>query len=851
MGVIWYKLWRDLANNRIRTAMVVLSTAVSVFALGLVFGLSHVMSDRLTEAHREAAPAHITLRGGPFVPDTVEAMEHERGVKCVQGEMVVPLRWRFESPGAGPEDDEGRWRDGMLVARASYDDQRIDLLRLVEGHWPGERLPHTHLFSLALDRLSAEHFGVSPGAVIVVKSGERQLRASVEGVVHAHDVLSPGWGGTATFYAAPETVARLTGTWGDTVTRGEMRFNWLQVRLDRFATESARETAERVEDRLERMGLVVTGYEIKDPQRHPMQEQVDAVLIVLAVMGAFSLGLSGFLIVNVINAVLARQVRQIGVMKAVGATLLGIMRIYLGMTLIYGGLAVLVAVPLGVIGTHLVAVWLLDMFNVALTTFRPLSLFRAQPLAVGLQIVVGLAVPPGAALVPVLNAARITVREATSDYGLTDEFGQGWLDEAITRVRCLPRSISLSLRNTFRRKGRVALTLAMLTLSGAVFIVVMSTQDALESTFQVIFELEGDVAVSLERPHRASRLVGIALQVRGVQRVEVWHEQMATAAQPPRPESRADEGRELSLFLTGVPLDSGPTGRRSHPGRIAQSPGSTGELAQSPGMFQPRIIEGRGLSAGDDRALLVNNRLVAEEGVQVGDVLELTIDGEPSDWTVVGSYLSLNVLQDICYVPREALGRETHTRGKGTVIKVVSEGDELASQQALIERLTSALEAQNIEVTGSYSARQQWQESRSAFGVLIYLLLTMAVLVALVGSLGLMSTMSINVVERTREIGVMRAIGATAGTVVSVFVVEGVLVGLLSWVLALPLSAPGAYAMSVVVGQAIVQIPLDFAYSVGGASLWLLIVVLLSAVASLWPTLRATRVSVRESLAYE
>ncbi len=185
------------------------------------------------------------------------------------------------------------------------------------------------------------------------------------------------------------------------------------------------------------------------------------------------------------------------------------------------------------------------------------------------------------------------------------------------------------------------------------------------------------------------------------------------------------------------------------------------------------------------------------------------------------------------------------------MIKVVSKGHELAPQQALIECLTSALEAQNIEVIGSYSARQQWQESQSAFGVPIYLLLTMAGLVALVGSLGLMSTMSINVVERTCEIGVMRAIGGTAGTVVSVFVVEGVLVGLLSWILALPLSAPGAYAMSVVVGQAIVQIPLDFAYSVEGASLWLLVVILLSALASLWPALRATRVSVRESLAYE
>jgi putative ABC transport system permease protein len=348
---------------------------------------------------------------------------------------------------------------------------------------------------------------------------------------------------------------------------------------------------------------------------------------------------------------------------------------------------------------------------------------------------------------------------------------------------------------------------------------VMSTRDALDSTFHVIFELEGDVDISLKRPHRASRLIEIAQGVPGVARAEVWDSHGATLA------SEGGEGEEPALRLTGVPAGSA--------------------------MFEPRVIDGRDLEPGDGRAILVNNRLVAEEGVRVGDTITLRIDGDKSEWTVVGSYLSLNVLEDICFVPREALSRETHTRGRGTMVKVLTEGADLASEQRLIASLTEALEANNVEVADSWSASQQWQESQSAFSVLIYLLLAMAVLVALVGSMGLMSAMSINVVERTREIGVMRAIGATAATIVGVFVVEGVLVGVLSWLFAVPLSAPGAYALGSVVGRAIVQIPLDFAYSTSGALLWLLIVVLLSALASLAPALRATHVSVRESLAYE
>jgi putative ABC transport system permease protein len=398
MSVIWHKTWRDLASNMARTTLVVISTVVGVFALGLVFGLSGVMGERLTAAHRRALPAHITFHGGPFGPETVAAIEHQRGVGSAQGEIIVPLRWRFET------DAQDRWRDGLLVARAHYDDQSIDRLRLLDGRWPAGRLPHSRAYAVALDRLSVEHFGVKTGAIIRVEAGQHERLASVEGVMHAHDVLSPGWGGTATFYATRQTVVRLTSY------ENQEHFNRLHVRLDAFSPQGAAEAAERIENRLRRIGLTVGGYEIEDPYLHPMQGQVDAVLIVLGVMGALSLGLSVFLIINTINAILVREVRQIGVMKAVGAKLLCIIRIYLATALIYGALALLLAVPLGVVGAHLVAVWLLDMFNVTQTAFQ------FQPLAVAIQIAIGLSTPPLAALGPVLNAARITVREAVSDY---------------------------------------------------------------------------------------------------------------------------------------------------------------------------------------------------------------------------------------------------------------------------------------------------------------------------------------------------------------------------------------------------------------------------------------------------
>ena len=174
-----------------------------------------------------------------------------------------------------------------------------------------------------------------------------------------------------------------------------------------------------------------------------------------------------------------------------------------------------------------------------------------------------------------------------------------------------------------------------------------------------------------------------------------------------------------------------------------------------------------------------------------------------------------------------------------------------ASQRALVDNLRAAyaahrLDADDFSTTVEYEARV-W----SRFEVVLYLLLAISLLAAAVGGIGLMGTMSINVVERSREIGVMRATGATSPAIAAVFVVEGVVIGALSWLLAIPLSFPGARLFSDSVGESLLRVPFQFTYAVDGAGLWLLIVMVLSALASLWPALRATRVSVREALAYE
>jgi len=158
--------------------------------------------------------------------------------------------------------------------------------------------------------------------------------------------------------------------------------------------------------------------------------------------------------------------------------------------------------------------------------------------------------------------------------------------------------------------------------------------------------------------------------------------------------------------------------------------------------------------------------------------------------------------------------------------------------------------AANMEISSSQTAAESRQEVEGQFGVTISLLLVVAVILAIVGGIGLMGALSISVVERTREIGVMRAVGGRTFTILGMFMLEGVMQGLLSWLAAAPLSFMLGSPLTNAFGRVMFGIDMDYQYNVNALLTWLAVVLVISALASLAPACKATRVSVRESLAY-
>jgi len=437
-----------------------------------------------------------------------------------------------------------------------------------------------------------------------------------------------------------------------------------------------------------------------------------------------------------------------------------------------------------------------------------------------LEAGMALLVPLLAGLYPIFAGTRITVREAISSYGLGEEgFGGSAIDRLVERMRGFPRPIMLSLRNTFRRKGRLILTLSTLTMAGAIFIAVVSVRASLLLTVDEIFQyMNYDAEAQLNRSYRMDRLEQEALSVPGVVAVESWGSAGTYRLRPD-----GSEGEDI--YLSAPPAETN--------------------------MLNPTMLEGRWLLPEDENAVVVSTNLLVEEpDLGVGDDIVLKIKDRDTTWRIVGVARIAQPVS-VAYADFDYFARVIRSVGRANNISITTERHDEAFQVQVAEALEAHLDGVGLDVSYVQTRSQKRAAIDVLFNIVIMFLMSMAILLAIVGGIGLTGTMSLSVLERIREVGVMRAIGASNGAVLQVIMVEGVVIGLMSWLLGTLLALPVGKLLSDAVGMQTMNTPLSYTVPPIGVLLWLGLVVLLSALASYVPAQSAANLSVREVLAYE
>lgn len=799
MRIAIRKIWRDLWRHKGRTLLVVLSIAAGVLAVGMIIASNTRINAQLSAANAAAQPSHgrIALEGSVDL-ETLEALTYLSGVEKAGGRLNLGVQWRT-SPGE-------EWQDASVRALPDYENQPFDLIELYRGEWPGR----DNVF-VAYNQVDT--FGVPDlGETLYLKLNGQERAYPVSGVGRDPIALVPPFDEVPSFYVSRETFARMTGF---------DRFSEVRITVPVYSEAAVDTAAGQIDRRLNRIGVEVRFVTATDPNDHWAQATMDGVGLILTVMAISSLALSTFLIVNTMNALMMQQIPQIGMMKTVGGLSWQITTLYLTGVAVYGLLALVIAVPLGAAAGDLLTRWLLTFINVPPEPFRPVTE------ALFLQLLTGLLAPLLAGLYPVLRGVSIPVARAISSYGIGQgQYGFRWMDRLMTRIRGIPRLAALSLRNTFRRPGRVVLTQITLTAAGAIFMMVLGTQQSFQHAIDRIFAGFGfDVIIILEQNQLIEEILPRVEAFPDVTRAEMWIFDSGYARPENPPPGQETPRREIDI--RGVPVDS--------------------EL------FTPQLVAGRELLPEDGHAILFNQKIASELGLGIGDRVVLEMDGfDDTTWTIVGLVLDLgaNAGMSSVYVHRETLNVDLNQVGRARVLEVTGAGESVAAEKTLESGLTDYLEAAGYRVVYSTTALENKELANAQFSILTTILLIMTVLIAAVGGFGLSGTLSINVMERTREIGVMRAVGASSADISRIFLGEGLLLGLLSWLAAIPLSGL-AGEQFVAALAVIIDFPFDYRYSWESIWVWFGMITLISIGASWLPSRRATRISVRESLAYE
>lgn len=800
MGVLRDKIWRDLWEHKGRTVQVVLIIAVGAFAIGMIIGTRAFMTAGIEQIWQSSSPAMIYLWTTPSVDDdTVIALQHLNGVTEVEGFLQTAIEWRLS-----PND---AWSTANLTARADYADQKLAKLHVLSGEWPHKKV-------LDMGQGADTRFGIQPGSQVYIRVADHEYTVQVGGLMYNPTVLPPSFGGTVQFYATREQFGNLTG---------DQNFNRILASATHYDLPWVTGIADKLQDKLEKQGVDSGGFapsngRVADPARHFAQDTLDGLFFIMGVIAVLALILGLFLVYNTVTALIQRQLNQIGILKAIGARTSIIIFVYMTIVFTYGLLALALAIPLGALAAR-------GLGTVLLSAFSTEATFHLSPFAILAQGVIALFAPLLACLVPIFTGARITVREAISSYGLNAT--PTLLDRLLAQIRGLPELFTLTMSNTFRHKQRVLLTQITLVLSGLIFMAIMSARDAAYYTFgDLLFSiLRFDINFRLENPERIQRVEALTAQQPGIKAVEMWALENATIRLAGRPASKADQ----TAALFGVPL---PTA-----------------------LYGPQLRVGRWLQPDDEHAVVLNQKLAADMGVGVGDTVTFKygVKGE-SSWLVVGLIFD-PVITHSAHVPRDVLLRDLHQVDRASTIWIQTDRTDAASEIALARTLREDYQHHKLRLNAASIFNQDTASQIIAsvlgqFTVLIALLATMAVVIGMVGSLALSGVLSLNVLERRREIGVLRAIGASSKVILGIFIGEGLILGWLSWLIALPLSIPAGWLMvrglSAALGGELV-----YQYTPTGALIWLGIITILAIAASGLPARAASRISVRESLVYE
>jgi putative ABC transport system permease protein len=801
LGARLDKVFRDIWDNKPRSLLVICTLAIGIAAVGMIHNTVWMMKRDLFGGYAKTNPSSINIYVSPFPNELTSAVASLREISLAESRRSV-LAFVYNP--------EGERVEIQMLAAPNLSAIRINRF-VVEA---GSDIPG--LRAILLERSTARGLQLSTGDSLSVEmeNGNR-YELKIAGIVHDVSTEHYSISGEALGYVSLATLEWMgAGSY----------YNMIKLVVAENSTD--REHVLRVAGLartriIEPAGFQVMGMSIFNTNGIPgdywAKQQVNGVLLILQIMSVLAILLSGGLVVNTVSAVIVQQTRQIGIMRSIGATRRQIVALYLTYVFVLSVIGLMIALPLGMLGAEILSQIAAGFMNYDVGQLDlPWDILL-------LQAGLGLLMPVGVTIIPILRGTSASVYDAIYQHGLISGEGRrSWIEKQLVKIRNIHPPVMLSLRNTFRNKSRLAFTLVTLTIAGAMFMAVFSSFNTVQNQVKELGRyIRFDASIFI--PGGANRFTAEreALRIPDITFAEGW-------------------------ALTD--------------GFIVSASGVEGDRIEIVGLpddartIQARIVAGRWLEPGDQNQIVINEDVLAKEpDIALGDVISVKINGISRHLEVVG-VVSKHMLGARIYMNYDQLTKLTGRYNQVDTVRVLATPNSLGEpleQSQIGKQLEKRFDDANLSDSSSKTRAEIFDALANAFNILLVILLLVALILAVIGGLGLTGTMGLNVLERTREIGVLRAVGASHFSVRQVVVVEGVTVALISWAL----SALISYPVGRVLAEALIRTAFGtqsvFNYSAVGLFGWMGIVTLIGVFASLAPAREAARLTVREVLSYE
>src|ERR1044072_5659637 len=350
MSAYWQKVIRDFWQERTRTVLVVLAISIGISAFSTVLSTYSILTRELDEGYLATNPSSAILRTDAIDDELIRAIKSNHEISDAEARRIVTGRVK-----TGPVE----WRNLMLFVVKDYGDIRLSKLSPQQGARPpsaGEILIERDAFGVARaqigDQLTVKTARGKEQSLLIAGSVHDvgQAQARMENIVYGYITL--------------DTLAQLGG---------EPYLDQLNIQVadNRFDEKHIGDVATDIKNLVESRGHPVRRIDIPSPGKHPHSDIMGLLLLIMSSFGLFALALSSILVINLLTALMSMQVRQIGMMKAIGGTRWQIARIYFSQALLLGIAAILIALPFGILGSRVLCRTMAVFLNFDINSFAP------------------------------------------------------------------------------------------------------------------------------------------------------------------------------------------------------------------------------------------------------------------------------------------------------------------------------------------------------------------------------------------------------------------------------------------------------------------------------------------------